>query len=58
MWDDVLFAKLNGIPDTTYRINKLLPLEQKLKLPAMECICALKLKETVNEKKSSKRNCK
>lgn len=58
MWDDVLVAKLNGIPDTTYRLNKALPLEQKLKLPAMECICALKLKEVVNEEKSSKRNCK
>lgn len=50
-WNDELFAALKGIPKVTYKKNKKLSLEEKLKLPAVEVIAALNLyKEKNNEK--------
>ena len=40
-WNDEVYARLNGIPKATYNRNKSLPLEQKVKLSARECIAAL-----------------
>ena len=55
-WNDELYAKFHGIPSATYKINKSLPIERKLKLPVREAICSLYLARTTNEIK--KRNCK
>ena len=49
---DKILASLNGILEVTYRKNKALPIEEKVKLPAMECICAL---YTAKEPKNAKR---
>ena len=38
---DKILAQLHGIPRATFNKNKKLPLVEKLKLPAIECICAL-----------------
>lgn len=51
VWNDELYAAVNGIPKVTYNRNKSLPFEQKLKLPAVETIAALYLtKERLYEK--------
>lgn len=54
-WNDELFAALHGIPKVTYKLNKSLPFEQKLKLPAAECIAALYLAKegTYGKRKSN-----
>ena len=38
---DELYAAMHGIDINTYKNNKSLPIEQKVKLPARECISAL-----------------
>lgn len=38
---DELYAAMNGISEETYKHNKSLPIEQKVKLPAHELISAL-----------------
>ena len=40
---DELYAAMNGISAETYKHNKSLPIEQKVKLPAHELISALYL---------------
>lgn len=55
MYDDML-ASLNGIPPATVKHIKALPFEQKLKLPAIECIVALYLAKEVHRAKKRIRN--
>lgn len=57
-WNDELYAKFHGIPSATYKINKSLPIEKKLKLPVREAICSLYLTRTKYEhkKRVGKRN--
>lgn len=55
-WNDELYAALNGIPKVTYKNNKSLPIEQKLKLPAAEAIAALYLAKERVYAKSKRRN--
>jgi hypothetical protein len=57
-WNDELFAALNGIPKVTYKNNKSLPFEAKLRLPAVEVIAALYLsrrKENAKCKRGTKK---
>ena len=54
-WNDELYAKFHGIPTATYKINKSLPIERKLKLPAREAICSLYLARTTHEIKKRNR---
>ena len=56
MWNDELYAAVNGIPKATYKNNKSLPFEQKLKLPAVEVIAALYLAKERTYEKSKRRN--
>ena len=54
-WNDELFAALHGIPSVTYKHNKSLPFEMKLKLPAVEVIAALYLAKEVKNGKATRR---
>ena len=54
-WNDELYAKFHGIPTATYKINKSLPIERKLKLPVREAICSLYLTRTIHEIKKRNR---
>ena len=56
VWNDELYAAVNGIPKATYKTNKSLPFEQKLKLPAAEVIAALYLTKEKTYGKTKKRN--
>ena len=56
MWNDELYAAVHGIPKATYKTNKSLPFEQKLKLPAAEMIAALYLAKEKSYGKTKKRN--
>lgn len=53
-FNDEMYAMLHGIHPATYKANKALPLEKKLKLPAEEAIAALYLARY--ERKRIKRN--
>lgn len=52
---EMLEAMQHGVSSETYQHNKTLPMQDKLKLPAWECIYALSYKEKKHGKKGNKK---